>query len=99
MRDKHVGPALETTPPDSKTPAGENRSVAQHLHHKPGPPSSRTELPVPPSVDAVVLACLEKKPEARPQGARELAGMLPACPVEPWTEEQSREWWTASGEA
>ena len=32
----------------------------QHLQAPPLPPSQRTELPIPPEVDALVLACLRE---------------------------------------
>ena len=43
---------------------------ADHLHKAPEPPSAHASH-VPPELDAIVLRCLEKKPEARPT-AREL---------------------------
>ena len=43
------------------------------------PPSQRTELPIPPEVDALVLACLEKDPPDRPQNAEELLRLLDGC--------------------
>ena len=70
--------------------------LAHHLQTVPLPPSQRTELPVPPEMDAVVLACLEKDPAARPQSADELAARLRNVPVtEPWTDACAREWWKA----
>src|SRR5689334_14820616 len=59
-----------------------------HLTEKPEPPSRRSELPVPQSLERLVLACLEKKAEDRPQSAAELRAMLDACTdVAPWTQE------------
>jgi serine/threonine-protein kinase len=37
-----------------------------HIEQKPEPPSQRAELPIPPSLERVVLSCLEKKREDRP---------------------------------
>jgi serine/threonine-protein kinase len=60
----------------------------------PEPPSRRTELPIPAELDALVLSCLAKEPEHRPQSARELMQRLDAVPLgEAWTEERAREWW------
>ena len=43
--------------------------VVHHAHTPPAPPSTRTELPIPPALDALVLACLAKDPAERPQSA------------------------------
>ena len=66
----------------------------QHLQASPIPPSRRTELPVPPEVDALVLACLEKDPANRPQDARELLRMMENCRgSKSWTSDRARSWW------
>jgi serine/threonine-protein kinase len=70
--------------------------VARHLRADPVPPSQRAPFPVPPALDRLVLACLEKKPDDRPQTAGELARSLASVPVEPWTEAQAEAWWTAN---
>ena len=69
------------------------------LHHAstpPVPPSARTDQPIPPGLERVIMACLAKNPADRPQTARELSLRLGevAC-GEPWTEDRAREWWTA----
>jgi serine/threonine-protein kinase len=66
----------------------------QHVQALPVPPSRRTELPVPPSLERVILSCLEKDPERRPRSAEELALRLAACEQEsPWTPDQALHWW------
>src|SRR3954454_1695678 len=66
----------------------------QHLQAQPIPPSRRTELPVPPEVDALVLACLEKDPRDRPQDALELLRMVEACGAAAgWNNDSARAWW------
>jgi serine/threonine-protein kinase len=67
--------------------------VVQHARATPAPPSTRTELPIPPELDAIVMACLAKDPADRPQNARELARRLEAVPVSEWTPELARAWW------
>lgn len=69
--------------------------LARHLGETPEPPSSRTELPVPPELDRLVLDCLAKDPKGRPAGARELADRLAACAqgLPPWSERRAAEWW------
>lgn len=75
----------------------ENTSTATALAHvqkDPVPPSQRTELPVPPALETVILRCLAKKPEDRPRSAQELGRLLSACEgVGQWGDEQANEWW------
>ncbi|MDQ6888170.1 MAG: serine/threonine protein kinase [Gemmatimonadota bacterium] len=70
--------------------------IAKHLNAQPVPPSQRSELTIPPELDEVVLACLEKDPRDRPQTATALARLLAAIPVERWSEEQATKWWTVN---
>jgi hypothetical protein len=70
--------------------------LLHHAHTPPEPPSLRTELPIPPALDDLVLSCLAKDPAKRPQSARELSLLLaelerPAA----WTQAQARDWWVA----
>jgi len=70
------------------------KMMIQHVQTPPVPPSQRTELCIPPALDAVILACLAKKPENRPADAAAMAAALAAVPLhEPWTAERSRYWW------
>src|SRR3954464_1849708 len=68
--------------------------VARHIQEIPVPPSQRTEMPVAPELDRVVLACLAKRPEDRPQTAAELDRMLADVDVAPWGEEEATRWWS-----
>src|SRR5215831_7449689 len=68
-------------------------AIAKHLHEEPVAPSRRTELPVPPALDRLVLACLAKKPGDRPPDAETLARLLASIEVEPWGEAQAKRWW------
>jgi eukaryotic-like serine/threonine-protein kinase len=72
--------------------------IAKHLQSVPEPPSQRVPSGVPPDLELVVLACLAKKPQERPQSAAELARMVDAAGVEPWTDSQASAWWLAHGE-
>ncbi len=70
------------------------KMLMQHLHAQPVPPSQRTELPVPHALDELILACLQKDPQLRPQDAGELYQM--ACRVQlrdEWASDQAKRWW------
>ncbi len=68
--------------------------LAAHLEQQPVPPSARSELEIPTKLERIVMACLEKSPDKRPQSVETLSGQLAACPVdEPWTEKHAEEWW------
>jgi len=60
----------------------------------PAPLSETPGSTVPESLDRVILACLEKKPERRPSSARELHDLLAACEGIPtWTNALAERWW------
>jgi serine/threonine-protein kinase len=68
--------------------------LVHHVRTPAAAPSSRSELPIPASLDRLVLSCLAKDPAERPQTARELSGRLSEVEcASPWTEERSRAWW------
>jgi serine/threonine-protein kinase len=68
--------------------------ITQHLQAVPVPPSKRTELPIPATLEHLVLACLAKKPEERPQSARRLAQLLDTIPGMTWGAEEAGRWWS-----
>jgi serine/threonine-protein kinase len=68
--------------------------LVHHAKTAPTPPSARTELPIPPELDEVVLSCLAKDPAGRPQSAKELARRLAEIPgARDWTDDRARDWW------
>jgi serine/threonine-protein kinase len=77
---------------------GENlfQVVIKHLHDPPIPPSVRAALPIPASLDAVVMACLVKAPNDRMRDAAELRRALDAIELPRWGEDQAARWWTAT---
>jgi len=68
--------------------------ISQHLQAVPVPPSERTELPIPATLEHLVLVCLAKKPQERPQNARQLAQSLATIDGMTWGEEDARRWWS-----
>ena len=68
--------------------------ITQHLQAVPVPPSARTELPIPAALEHLVLACLAKKPQDRPQTARQLARSLDAIEGMTWGDEEAGRWWS-----
>jgi len=73
---------------------------AHHLHTEPEPPSKRLGAPLPEELEALVLACLAKKRDARPRDAAELLARLSRCALRAeWTETEARAWWSEWGAA
>jgi serine/threonine-protein kinase len=70
--------------------------LMRHAQTPAVPPSQRAEQPIPPALEEIVMACLEKDPAARPQSAGELSRLLGSIPeLRPWSDERAREWWTS----
>lgn len=68
--------------------------LVMHAHQKPVLPSKRLDRPVHPGLEALIMQCLEKNPNKRPQTARELSDALGALQFErPWTDERAELWW------
>ena len=67
--------------------------IARHLNDAPVPPSEIAKTPVPRMLEDLILSCLRKSPDQRPQSAADLARGLAAVPVEPWGEDQAEAWW------
>jgi eukaryotic-like serine/threonine-protein kinase len=68
--------------------------LVQHVQTMPDPPSTRTELSVPPALDDIILTCLAKEPSDRPASAMDLYRSLKAVPLEEqWTRDRARTWW------
>ena len=61
-------------------------------------PSASTPKPVPPALEAAIMACLEKSASMRPQTARELLQRLldaerELASAEVWTDDVAHAWW------
>jgi eukaryotic-like serine/threonine-protein kinase len=65
-----------------------------HLHSAPVPPSVRRSEPLAPDLEAVVLRCLAKDREERPQTALAFAELLRSCrDAGTWTEAEAASYW------
>jgi serine/threonine-protein kinase len=68
--------------------------MVAHAQRAPIPLSDRTELAIPADLEQLILRCLAKAPEDRPQTAEKLAHRLGTIGVaHPWTEERAARWW------
>ena len=64
------------------------------LERNPMPAGARAPASVPAALDALVLECLARRVENRPQSAAALVQRLSELPVgRAWTEADAREWW------
>ena len=70
---------------------------SKHLLEAPEPPSARASRSIPKMLEQLVLDCLEKKPERRPQSAREFLERLSQTRAEPWDARQAEAWWREHG--
>jgi eukaryotic-like serine/threonine-protein kinase len=70
-----------------------------HLYSEPEPPAVRLGQALPPELCHLLVRCLAKQPDQRPQSAADLRAELLACPVEPWTDAQAAAWWRQHGTA
>jgi serine/threonine-protein kinase len=69
---------------------------ASLLRDAPIPPSQRLGRPLPPALEALVLATLAKTPAERPESVEAFEAALAACDgVPPWTDADAAAWWRA----
>jgi eukaryotic-like serine/threonine-protein kinase len=75
----------------AETPVG---MALAHVHEQPVPPSERSEFQIPVALEATILECLAKDPDARPASAavleQRLAGTVPS---DAWTAGVAHAWW------
>jgi len=70
------------------------RMMVAHVSTEPEPPSSRMETPLPDALEQLIMSCIAKAPDRRPQDAEVLAQALAACDVgTPWTAASAWQWW------
>jgi eukaryotic-like serine/threonine-protein kinase len=69
-----------------------------HLHTEAQPPSQRH--PLPEDLERVILSCLTKNPDDRPQTAQKLAQALERCrDARAWNEAEAETWWASATQA
>jgi eukaryotic-like serine/threonine-protein kinase len=70
-------------------------TIVMHVHAQPDLPSRRTQQSIPPELETLILTCLAKDPQARPQTADALADRLAAVPLDRlWSRDRARDWWS-----
>jgi len=70
--------------------------MTAHIRDRPEPPSWRTELAIPLELEEIILSCLAKDPDERPQTVEELSRRLAAVPLERrWSQARAERWWKA----
>jgi serine/threonine-protein kinase len=70
-----------------------------HLHTDPIPPSERLGREVPFELEALLMECLAKNPDDRPQSAGEIRTRLAASLEVPrWRQADAEAWWQEHGE-
>jgi len=77
--------------------------IVAHVRDPAPAPSTRSELPVPAALDALVSSLLEKDPGDRPGSATDVAKQLaeidvPEGPAH-WNDARAARWWQAFGTA
>jgi eukaryotic-like serine/threonine-protein kinase len=80
-------------------PTFEGKSIIEICMHQvntsPIPPSKRLGRAISRDLERLLLRCLKKDPEQRPQSARQLLHELQQCQdAGRWTEEDAEKWWT-----
>ena len=68
-------------------------TMMHHVQTVPVPPSARTELRISKRFDELVMACLEKNPDARPATADVIAARLMDIAQGAWTVDKRLAWW------
>ena len=75
-------------------------TIHDHAATPPVPPSKRVATPIEPALERILLDCLAKDPDERPDSARALDARLAAVVLtEPWTREMAERWWSRNGAA
>jgi serine/threonine-protein kinase len=74
------------------------QSLMDHIQKAAPAVSERISARIPRELDSILLQCLRKDPNERPQTMQELAENLRRVPLESsWTQERARRWWLENG--
>ena len=66
----------------------------RHVNAEPQPPSALLDEPLPEGLDALILACLSKEPDARPPSIDAVEERLERVQLaSPWTRQRAARWW------
>ncbi len=70
--------------------------LVMHAHQRPDPPSRRLRIDISEPLEKVVMDCLDKNPDRRPQSAAHLSERLAELNLEEqWTRKEMEAWWKA----
>ncbi|MCA9038980.1 MAG: serine/threonine protein kinase [Planctomycetaceae bacterium] len=84
---------LTGRPPFTGTSVSE--IIMHQLHTLPDPPSEVSLNKISSEMDKLVLSCLDKNPEKRPESVKELVRSMRRSPaVEAWGYNQAEKWWS-----
>lgn len=76
---------------DTDTPTS---TAIAHLSSPPVPLRKRAPTKVDPELEALVMRCLQKSPEDRPESAKAVAAALERMNfAQPWTPKRAADWW------
>ncbi|MEZ5944388.1 MAG: HDOD domain-containing protein [Planctomycetaceae bacterium] len=67
--------------------------LRQHMEDMPPPLSETLPHTVSPELSAIIMSCLAKSPEDRPQSATKLADMLAKLSTTDWYPSDAESWW------
>ena len=73
-------------------------TIHDHASTPPIPPSRRVATPIPKELERILMDCLAKEPDERPESARALDARLAALVLpEPWNRDEADRWWNRHG--
>lgn len=68
--------------------------LRMHVYHEPVQPSHYSPHVIPLALENLILRCIQKDPELRPQSAEQMWALLGEVPItESWGQEQAKAWW------